>query len=145
MGWLDGYGQAADLAQQPHRRAAAAALDHSGHLSLTAAPVVKMGWPDGYHGAGISGKKKGPENIRALVYGGGAVLKKAKANSLSKVRAIRRDRCCPPWRKNGCPPHLRWSFRPFEVPGSSKILGANCGFEPASTWHPQVTCWGSSE
>ncbi len=66
-------------------------------------------------------------------------------NSLSKVRAIRRDRCCPPWRENGCPPHLRWSFRPFEVPGSSKILGANCGFEPASARHPQVTCWGYSE
>jgi hypothetical protein len=73
---------------------------------------------------GERAKKIPTDKSRDFMNGGGAVLKKAKANSLSKVRAIRGDRCCSPWRKNGCPPHLRWSFRPFEVPGSSKTLGA---------------------
>ena len=44
--------------------------------------------------------------------GGGTVLKKPAASSLSKVHAIKRDRYCPYWSKNSCPSHLRLQLHP---------------------------------
>jgi hypothetical protein len=42
-------------------------LDASGHLSPIAAPVVKMGWPDGYIAFDVDGEEV---SIIGIFYGG---------------------------------------------------------------------------